>query len=109
MNIYFISPISININSWRALLDAMNIECVVDLLMYKQGVDNPFNCNHEVFDSISIKHNINDLIPEGYINYPKEKKSNTYKRKIQKIFRDLVKCGVDRYKFREPTDRKSVV
>lgn len=103
MNIYFVSLQSIREDSWKAMLDVLNIECVVDLLFYKEDANDPFTSHHHVFDDISVKYNLPDLMPKGYFSYPKEKRLNTNKRGIQKIFRSLVESGIERYKFREPT------
>lgn len=102
MNIYFISPININIGSWKALLNVLNIECVVDLLSYKESANNPFTCNNEVFDDISTKYNINDLLPKNLSDLSKEKRLNAYKSKIQKIFASLVEYGINKYKYKSP-------
>ena len=63
MNIYFISsPRHINHEAWDALLHALKIDMIVDLLRYKPTVANPFNCYNDVFDRISYKRNFSEML-----------------------------------------------
>jgi len=98
MNFYFIDPNVININSWDALLTALDIEVIIDLNIYQPNKIDAFTCYHKVFNKIKTKHCLNDFRRYYYLEkLTPEERGKCYKKAIQTVFSPFTNLVIEKY------------
>ena len=91
MNIYFLNnPLIINSNAWEALLEVLDINCVIDLISYKPTAINPPNSHNQAFASIKEKYSLQDMLPANYLELPQEERGKKHQEAINRIFGRMI-------------------
>ncbi|NDW09331.1 WG repeat-containing protein [Dysgonomonas sp. 520] len=97
MNFYCIDPTVININSWDALLTALDIKAIIDLNIYQSDTINPFTCYNKVFNKIETKYCLDDYRPDSLDTLTPEERGKCYKKAIRTIFSPFVDLVIEKY------------
>ncbi|GHT27107.1 hypothetical protein AGMMS4957_22400 [Bacteroidia bacterium] len=91
MNIYFLhNPLCIKEDAWHALLEVLDIDCVIDLLSYKETTINPPSCHNKVFSNIKERYCRKDMLPSNFSELSKEEKGKVVEKTNNRIFGRII-------------------
>ena len=90
-NTYFLNnPPIINDNAWQALLEVLDINCVIDLISYKPTAINPPSSHNQVFTAIKEKYCLQDMFPANFLELSQEERGKKHKEAINRIFGKMI-------------------